>query len=187
MDACFPTSLFLIEEQSWLKLFISWLIYAFSIVYQLYKSSRIIHSFIIISIQHKASSRQHVLREIHSWMKASVTCPPPPPFFLYFSFVLSKMSCMFLKELLYVVSFTNGDNSIVCYTLNNAVACMLWLHRLAPGTVFVIESERIILLWVGAKNIHQNQLIQNKNQAYSAGSSAISFTRTPLPYLTHCF
>ncbi len=94
---------------------------------------------------------------------------------------------MFQKEILYVGSFTNGDNSIVCYTLNNVVACMLWLHRLAPGTVFAIESKRIILLWVEAKNIHHNQLRQNKDQPYSAGSCAISLVRTPLLYMTHCF
>lgn len=43
---------------------------------------------------------------------------------------------------------------IACYILNKAVVCTLWVHRPSLRTM----SERIILLWVGAKNIHHIQL-----------------------------
>jgi len=59
-----------------------------------------------------------------------------------------------------------------------AVSAQTWLEE--------IMSERIILLRVGTKNIHHNQLRQNKVQPYSACSCTISLTRTPLLYMTHC-
>lgn len=158
-------------------MFISWLTHAYNVVYQQYKSSHIIHSFIIIFIQQKLPV--NMCLEILYW---TAECKlAGHAFFSPFILFWRKTSYMFLQELLCVVSFTNGDKQITCYIQNNAVACTLWVHRPALTTM----SERIILLWVGAKNIHHNQLRQNKDQPYSAGSCTISLKRTPLFYMTH--
>lgn len=77
-----------------------------------------------------------------------------------------------------VGSFANGDKLIVCKKRNNVVACLPWLSRRG------VRENSPGVSWT--KNIHLNQLRQNKDQPRCASSCFISLTRTLLLYVTRC-
>lgn len=122
MDECFPTSLFLFEEQSSLNMFISWLTHAYSVVYQQYKSSRIIHSFIIIFIQQKLPVNNMCL-EILYWT-AECKLAGHAFFFSFYSFFEAKRLTCFFRS--FCVCF---HSLMVISSLRVIYWTMLWRVR----------------------------------------------------------